>query len=89
MLPDKKDEFETKRAYQLKRKYIRSRAQWIKYCIQEYIHPFRPRCQKANLRLCEFYITNNISVNTTATGELKTGRTRLQVLKSENNTRRK
>lgn len=39
----------------------------IDYCIQGNIHPFRPRCHRANS------ISQIISVNTTASGRIQDG----------------
>lgn len=38
-----------------------------------YIRPFRPRCQKANLRQVEIYVANNFFLNTTASGGIQDG----------------
>lgn len=43
-----------------------------KYSPLFYFCPFRSR-QRANLRLGELFITNNISVNTTASGRIQDG----------------
>lgn len=44
-----------------------------------YFRPFRPHCQKTNLRLGELYYTNNFSVYTTTSGRIHDRANRLQL----------